>query len=313
MKKKEWTLDMLAAVKRPDRYTGGEFGSIVKESADVRVALAFPDVYEVGMSYLGFKILYHLVNKMEGIAAERVYAPWVDMEALMRERDVVLTTLETKRALSELDAVGFTLQYELSYTNILNMLDLGGVPVRKEDRGDTDPLVLVGGPCVFNPEPLADFIDVALLGDGEEALPEVLEALRQWKLAGRPGGRKGFLHRVVQIPGVYVPEFYAAEYNDDGTLRAMRTTDPAAPAYVEKRAVEDLNAVDFRRRPSCLSAKSSTTALCWKCSGAAAAAAGSATPASSTVPCGNGVRTCCAVWPTCRSTTRAMTRFPLCP
>ena len=155
MKKKEWTLDMLAAVKRPDRYTGGEFGSIVKESADVRVALAFPDVYEVGMSYLGFKILYHLVNKMEGIAAERVYAPWVDMEALMRERDVVLTTLETKRALSELDAVGFTLQYELSYTNILNMLDLGGVPVRKEDRGDTDPLVLVGGPCVFNPEPLS--------------------------------------------------------------------------------------------------------------------------------------------------------------
>lgn len=249
MKKKEWTLDMLAAVKRPDRYTGGEFGSIVKESADVRVALAFPDVYEVGMSYLGFKILYHLVNKMEGIAAERVYAPWVDMEALMRERDVVLTTLETKRALSELDAVGFTLQYELSYTNILNMLDLGGVPVRKEDRGDTDPLVLVGGPCVFNPEPLADFIDVALLGDGEEALPEVLEALRQWKLAGRPGGRKGFLHRVVQIPGVYVPEFYAAEYNDDGTLRAMRTTDPAAPAYVEKRAVEDLNAVDFPTAP----------------------------------------------------------------
>ena len=176
MKKKEWTLDMLAAVKRPDRYTGGEFGSIVKESADVRVALAFPDVYEVGMSYLGFKILYHLVNKMEGIAAERVYAPWVDMEALMRERDVVLTTLETKRALSELDAVGFTLQYELSYTNILNMLDLGGVPVRKEDRGDTDPLVLVGGPCVFNPEPLADFIDFFSLGEGEDITVETTYA-----------------------------------------------------------------------------------------------------------------------------------------
>ena len=247
--KKELTIDMLAAVKRPDRYTGGEFGSIVKQDAEVRMALAFPDVYEVGMSYLGFKILYHLVNKMDGIAAERVYAPWVDMEQLMRERGVVLTTLETKQALSELDAVGFTLQYELSYTNILNMLDLGGVTVRKAERRDDEPIVMVGGPCVFNPEPLADFIDLAIIGDGEEALPEVLEALRQWKQEGRPGGRKGFLHRAQQIPGIYVPEFYEPEYNADGTLARMKVTDPAAPACVEKRVVADLNKVDFPTAP----------------------------------------------------------------
>ena len=156
--KKDLTIDMLAAVKKPARYTGGEFGSIFKEEAEVRLALAFPDVYEVGMSYLGFKILYHLVNQMEGIAAERVYAPWIDMEQLMRERDIVLTTLETKKALCECDIVGFTLQYELSYTNILNMLDLGGVAVFAKDRKTEDPFVLVGGPCVFNPEPLAEIL-----------------------------------------------------------------------------------------------------------------------------------------------------------
>ena len=199
---KELAIDMLAAVKKPARYTCGEFGSIFKEEAEVRIALAFPDVYEVGMSYLGFKILYHLVNKMEGIAAERAYAPWVDMEQLMRERNVVLTTLETKKALCECDLVGFTLQYELSYTNILNMLDLGGVSVLAAERGEEEPFVVVGGPCVFNPEPLADFFDFAILGEGEEALPEVLTCYRDWKLAGKPGGRQGFLHRVVQIPGV---------------------------------------------------------------------------------------------------------------
>ena len=202
---KELAIDMLAAVKKPARYTGGEFGSIFKEEAEVRIALAFPDVYEVGMSYLGFKILYHLVNKMEGIAAERAYAPWIDMEQLMRERNVVLTTLETKKALCECDLVGFTLQYELSYTNILNMLDLGGVSVLAAERGDEEPFVVVGGPCVFNPEPLADVIDFAILGEGEEALPDVLTCYHNWKREGKPGGRHEFLHRVVRIPGVYVP------------------------------------------------------------------------------------------------------------
>lgn len=247
--KKDLTIDMLAAVKKPARYTGGEFGSIFKEEAEVRLALAFPDVYEVGMSYLGFKILYHLVNQMEGIAAERVYAPWIDMEQLMRERDIVLTTLETKKALCECDIVGFTLQYELSYTNILNMLDLGGVAVFAKDRKAEDPFVLVGGPCVFNPEPLAEICDFALLGEGEEALPEILTCYKEWKKAGRPGGRQGFLHKVVRIPGVYVPSFYDVTYNDDLTVQAVTSNTPDAPATVTKRVVADLNTVDFPTAP----------------------------------------------------------------
>ena len=246
---KELAIDMLAAVKKPARYTGGEFGSIFKEEAEVRIALAFPDVYEVGMSYLGFKILYHLVNKMEGIAAERAYAPWVDMEQLMRERNIVLTTLETKKALCECDLVGFTLQYELSYTNILNMLDLGGVSVLAAERGDEDPFVVVGGPCVFNPEPLADVIDFAILGEGEEALPEVLTCYRNWKREGKPGGRQEFLHRAVRIPGVYVPSFYDVTYNEDFTIQAVTPNTPDAPATVTKRVVADLNKVDFPTAP----------------------------------------------------------------
>lgn len=246
---KELSVDMLAAVKKPARYTGGEFGSIFKEAADVRMALAFPDVYEVGMSYLGFKILYHLVNQMEGIAAERVYAPWIDMEKLMRERGVVLTTLETKQALCECDVVGFTLQYELSYTNILNMLDLGGVTVLAADRKEEEPFVMVGGPCVYNPEPLADIYDFALLGEGEEALPEILNCYRAWKREGRPGGRQGFLHRVVKIAGVYVPSFYDVAYNEDGTVRSVTPNTPDAPATVTKRVVADLNTVDFPTAP----------------------------------------------------------------
>jgi len=246
---KELTLDMLQAVHKPARYTGGEFGSVIKREAVVRIALAFPDVYEVGMSYLGYKILYHIVNKMEGVAAERVYAPWVDMEALMRERGVTLATLETKAALCECDLVGFTLQYEMSYTNILNMLDLGAVAVRAELRCDEAPFVIVGGPCVFNPEPLAPFIDLALLGDGEEALPEILECYRAWKREGKPGGRREFLLRAVKIRGVYVPSFYEASYNDDGTLAAVTSTEPDAPAVVYKRLVQELDKVDFPTAP----------------------------------------------------------------
>jgi len=246
---KELTIDMLSAVKKPARYTGGEFGSIFKEDAEVRIALAFPDVYEVGMSYLGFKILYHLVNKMEGIAAERVYAPWTDMEQLMRERKVVLTTLETHKALSECDLVGFTLQYELSYTNILNMLDLGGVTVLAGERREEEPFVVVGGPCVFNPEPLTDIFDFAILGEGEEALPEVLSCYREWKQAGKPEGRQGFLHRVVRIPGIYVPSFYDVTYNGDNTIQRVTPNTPDAPPAVTKRVVADLNNVDFPTAP----------------------------------------------------------------
>lgn len=248
---KELTIDILSSVQKPARYTGGEFNSIIKpaEEVEATIALAFPDVYEVGMSYLGFKILYHLLNKQQGVQAERVYAPWIDMEAKMRERGIPLRTLETNKTLAECDIVGFTLQYELSYTNILNMLDLGGIPLLTADRKDNDPFVIVGGPCVFNPEPLADFFDFAIVGEGEEVMGEVMEAYMAWKRAGKQGGRLGFLREAVKIKGIYVPSFYEVEYNADNTVAAVRPIEPAAPAVVEKRVVADMNSIDFPTAP----------------------------------------------------------------
>lgn len=248
---KELTIDILSSVQKPARYTGGEFASIIKPADEVEatICLAFPDVYEVGMSYLGFKILYHLLNKQQGVQAERVYAPWIDMEAKMRERHIPLRTLETKKTLKECDIVGFTLQYELSYTNILNMLDLGGVPVLAAERTEEDPLVIVGGPCVYNPEPLADFFDFAIIGEGEEVMAEVMEAYKAWKRAGKPGGRQAFLQEVVKISGIYVPSFYDVEYNENLTVKAVRPVNVNAPAVVYKRVVRDMNSVDFPTSP----------------------------------------------------------------
>ena len=242
------TLDILNSIEHPSRYTGGEFASIVKKEAKVRIALAFPDVYEVGMSYLGFKILYHLVNKEENLAAERVYTPWTDLEAKMRERNIALRTLETGCRLRNCDFVGFTLQYELSYTNILNMLDLGGITVHTKERQENEPFVIVGGPCVFNPEPLADFFDFAIIGDGEEILVEVLRAYEGWKDAERPGGRKGFLQRVSKIQGIYVPQFYDVRYHEDGTVADVRPNQDV-PETIYKRVVPDLDMVDFPTSP----------------------------------------------------------------
>ena len=248
---KELTIDILSSVQKPARYTGGEFASIIKpaDEVDATICLAFPDVYEVGMSYLGFKILYHLLNKQQGVQAERVYTPWIDMEAKMRERHIPLRTLETKKTLKECDIVGFTLQYELSYTNILNMLDLGGVPVLAAERTEEDPLVIVGGPCVYNPEPLADFFDFAIIGEGEEVMAEVMEAYKAWKRAGKPGGRQAFLQEVVKINGIYVPSFYEVEYNENLTVKAVRPVNVNAPAVVYKRVVRDMNSVDFPTSP----------------------------------------------------------------
>lgn len=248
---KDLTIDILSSVQKPARYTGGEFGSIVKTAAEteVTIALAFPDVYEVGMSYLGFKILYHLLNKEQGVAAERVYAPWIDMEAKMREHHISLKTLETDKPLCRCDFVGFTLQYELSYTNILNMLDLGGIPLLAAERGEEDPFVIVGGPCVYNPEPLADFFDFAIIGEGEEIMIELMNCYKSWKRAGRPGGRQGFLHEAIKLPGIYVPSFYETVYNEDQTVAQVRPVTEDAPAAVQKCVVKDLNTIDFPTAP----------------------------------------------------------------
>ena len=183
---RDFQSEALTRVARPSRYLGGELGSICKpdEGLEVRVALAFPDVYEVGMSHLGFPILYHILNALEWVAAERVYAPWPDMESWLRDNGEPLCSLESGRPLKLFDIVGFTLQYELSYTNLLAMLSLAGIPLRREQRDEASPLVVVGGPCAYNPEPLADFFDVALIGDGEEAVVELVELCRQAKTEG---------------------------------------------------------------------------------------------------------------------------------
>lgn len=248
---KQFPIDILSQVQKPARYTGGEFGSIIKadEETEVSIALAFPDIYEVGMSYLGFKILYHILNKEEGVATERVYAPWVDMEAKMRENSLPLTSLETGKILRDFDFVGFTLQYELSYTNILNMLDLGNIPLFTKDRTDEDPFVIAGGPCVYNPEPLADFIDFFIIGEGEEIMVELMNAYKTWQNEGCLGGRQGFLERAVSIEGIYVPSFYHVDYLDDGTVEKVVPVNPAAPSVVKKRVVKDLNTISYPNAP----------------------------------------------------------------
>ncbi len=231
---------ILNSVQKPGRYTGGEMNSVIKnkKEVDVRFAFCFPDVYEIGMSHLGIKILYSVLNEMDGVWCERVFAPWGDMEDKMREHNIPLYGLESKDPLSAFDFIGFTLQYELSYTNVLNMLDLGGIPVLAKDRDETHPLVVVGGPCAYNSEPLADFVDIVSLGEGEESLPELVEAYRQAKKDGV--SRKEFLRRVADMEGFYVPAFYDVTYGQDGTIDAITPLD-GVPATVKKRIVEDLD------------------------------------------------------------------------
>ena len=297
--RKDLPIDILSAVEKPARYTGMEFGSIVKPESETEVAfcLAFPDTYEIGMSYLGYKILYEILNKLSGVAAERAFAPWVDMEEKMRERGLVLSSLENTRPLKEFDLLGFTLLYEMSYSNILNMLDLGGVPLLAKDRTLDDPFVCAGGCCVFNSEPLADFLDFCMLGDGERIIQEVTLLYRDWKREGKPGGRLGFLRRVSRIQGVYVPSFYEITYGEDGTITGKKPLEPTAPEVVYKRAEQDLDALDFPPIPSSPTATPSTTGSCWNCSGAAAEGAGSAMQGSSTGRSGNGDRERCWNWP----------------
>jgi radical SAM family uncharacterized protein/radical SAM-linked protein len=232
----------LLAVEKPARYMGGEMGSIRKDVADLRIALAFPDVYEVGMSHLGLRILYHILNAVDGVAAERVYAPWPDREQQMREAGECLATLETATPLADCDLIGFTLQYELSYSNILNMLSLADIPQLASQRGDGFPLVIAGGPCAYNPEPLAPFFDAVLLGDGEEAILEIAEAVRQAKRAGE--GRPLLLERLARIEGVYIPSFFEPSYNPDGTIAKIEAL-AGGQARVRRRFLGNLDAAPF--------------------------------------------------------------------
>lgn len=235
---------LLAKVQKPARYTGGELNSVVKNKADVklRYAFCFPDSYEIGMSHLGMKILYSLVNEREDAWCERVFAPWEDMETLLRENHMPLYALESGDALSEFDMIGFTLQYELSYSNVLNMLDLGGVPIRSADRTALTPIVVGGGPCACNPEPMADFFDIFLPGEGEEVTNELIDLLIKHK--EKESDKLTFLREAAKIEGVYVPAFYDVSYHADGTIEAVAPKE-TAPATVKKRIIADLDAVYY--------------------------------------------------------------------
>lgn len=232
---------ILLKVAKPGRYVGGELNSIHKvwEEAEVRTALAFPDIYDLGVPNVGIKILYDQINQRTDALAERVYAPWRDMEAEMRAHSIPLYTLESFHPLADFDVLGFTLPYETLYTNALNMLNLAGLPVRSAERGPQHPLVIAGGHSTMNPEPMHAFIDAFVIGEGEEVIHEILEAVKTWKAAS-PRSRQELLLSLVNIPGVYVPSFYESEYQEDGTLLRTRPILPQAPAKIVKRMVAKL-------------------------------------------------------------------------
>ncbi|MBO4467996.1 MAG: TIGR03960 family B12-binding radical SAM protein [Clostridia bacterium] len=232
---------LLLTVQKPGRYSGGEINSVVKDKkdVDVRFAFCFPDSYEVGMSHLGIKILYSLFNERPDIWCERVFAPWTDFEAVMRSNDIPLFALESRDPVKDFDFIGFTLQYELSYTNVLNMLELAGVPLLAKDRTDFSPIVVAGGPCTCNAEPLADFIDIFFLGEGEEADLEVIDLYKKYKHNG--GTKTDFLREASKIEGVYVPSLYDVKYNDDGTVSSVTPQFDDLPFPIRKRIETDLD------------------------------------------------------------------------
>lgn len=231
---------ILQYVQKPARYVGGELNSVIKDvnKVDIRYAFCFPDIYEIGMSHLGMKILYGLVNEREDSWCERVFAPDIDMEEQMRKHNVPLFALESGDYIKDFDMIGFTLMYELCYTNMLNMLDLAGIPLFSKDRTELAPIVCVGGPCACNPEPIADFVDIVFLGDGEESTNAVIDLLKECKKNG--ASKQEFLLKAKDITGVYVPSFYKDSYNDDGTLKELVPINDA-PEKVKKSIVSDMN------------------------------------------------------------------------
>ena len=237
---------LLMEVEKPARYMGGEWNMVKKEGENFRFALCFFDVYEIGMSHMGSRILYHVLNEMEGVACERCFCPWSDMEALLRREGMPLFSLENRLPLGSFDIVGFSLLYEMCYTNILTMLELSRIPFLAKERGEDMPLILAGGPCAVNPEPLAEIVDAVIVGDGEEAEPEIVEAVRASKAAGE--SKRQLLLRLSAIEGVYIPSFYEANYTPEGKFAGLAKLEPAAPDTVRRRILKDLEHAPYMGR-----------------------------------------------------------------
>ncbi len=234
--------ELLLTVQKPGRYSGGEWNAIRKEWTPdkVKVLLAFPDTYEVGMSHLGIKILYGILNRRPDCLCERVFSPWVDLEEILRKNKISLFSLESRRPIKDFDIIGFSLTYELSYTNVLNLLDLGGIPLRSAERDDNCPIIIAGGPACYNPEPVAEFIDAFLIGDGEEAVGEIVDV---YKSAGSlAAGRRDFILRGLSgIKGIYVPSLYRVDYKEDGTIKSFSPRDENVPGKIAKRIIDNLD------------------------------------------------------------------------
>lgn len=237
---------ILPLVEKPARYTGGELNMAVKRNEEVRFVFAFPDLYEIGMSHLGGKIIYSTMNEREDTYCERVYSPWKDMEGLMRQNNIPLFSLETKRPVKDADLFGFTLQYELCYTTVLNMIDLAGLPLLAADRTD-GPFIFAGGPCTYHAEPLAPFMDFYALGDGEEELHDLIEIYKEWKKSGKE--RKEFLRALARTQGFYVPSFYDIEYFEDGRIKRITPNDESAPPVALRRIVDDFENAFYPTKP----------------------------------------------------------------
>lgn len=240
---------ILLKVDKPARYIGGEVNSVMKDKneVDIRFAMCFPDVYEIGMSHLGIQILYDMFNQREDVWCERVYSPWPDLDKVMREENIPLFALESQDPIREFDFLGITIQYEMCYTNILQILDLSQIPLRAADRTEEDPLVMGGGPCTYNPEPLAPFFDLFYIGEGETVFYELLDAYKEYKKAGR--SKKEFLERAAEIPGIYVPAFYDTQYKEDGTIASFLPNNPHAKEKIEKQVVMNLTDTYYPKAP----------------------------------------------------------------
>ncbi len=238
-------------VEKPGRYIGEEYNEIVKEddSQLIKIALAFPDLYEIGMSHLGFKILYDIINKRKDSWAERVFTPALDFEKYLIDNDIPLFSLESFRPLHEFDIVGFSLQYEMSYTNILNMLNLGKITLRSIKRDTGSPLIIAGGPTAFNPEPLAEFIDLFVIGDGEEIINEIIDVYKDWSRKSRKSNKKELLKNLVMLEGIYIPSFYKVKYHPDGRIESFLKIEKKAPLKIKKRIVKNLNKTTFPVTP----------------------------------------------------------------
>ena len=249
MRKLALTDDILLKIEKPARYIGGEVNSVMKDKdkVDVRFAMCFPDVYEIGMSHLGIQILYDMFNRREDVWCERVYSPWTDLDQIMRQQNIPLFALESQDPIKQFDVLGITIQYEMCYTNILQILDLSDIPLHSKDRTEEDPIVIGGGPCTYNPEPLAEFFDLFYIGEGETVYDQLLDAYKENKKNG--GSRKDYLEKAAEIEGIYVPSLYQVEYKEDGTIKDFYSVNPHAPKTIKKQMVRDITETTYPEKP----------------------------------------------------------------